>query len=214
MKPHDSNLQNCNPEADPFVNMATAARDVEPGFSAELHTQLMSQISAAEQSPPQIAYARQDGESSVVASPVTLRPITRQTAPLGSYIAVAACVLLVLIAGLWLEPAGDPASSPQGASVTALPGSGAGMLADTNPATTTLPPEPARDHEDLTAAINYFLTLGGPSRRGNAGKPTSPGGPSDRETPWLRPTVSAETLAFQIDQQRLEQLTSAFFAMD
>ncbi len=215
MNPADSNMPQpaAQQDIDPFARLGSSAKAVEPAFSARLHEQLISQLAAPKQPRPQAVWP-----AGAPASVGLARPSQRQpSASWSSYAAVAACVLVLAVAGmLWPESA-DRSTAPTIAAARSTAGENSGIAQTApqpgDPAAAALPPS-RPDHENLTAALNYLLTLGKTTSVGKAAKAAKRGNTLDREAPWLHPSVSTETLAFELDQRRLQQLTDALFAMD
>ncbi len=204
MNTNETPNQSANPEnqaSDPFLAMASAARDVEPKFSAELHARVLRGIEAS----------ATEQQVSPAANKSTSRNL--QAASL-QFLALATSFALLLAAGwLWNREVESPGRVPVAILVNSDQPTEAAAPHSDAPQTESLPIEPTvrHDHEDLTTAINYMLTLGG-SKESRA-VATPPSNSTAQQTPWLHPVASQETLAFELDQQRLRTLAKALFAM-
>jgi hypothetical protein len=205
--------------------LGSAALDVQPQVSPKLHAQIMTRIEASKRAPnARLAERRLSSGWSRARSPFLHKiGLHNIGANAGQVIAAAASIVLLCAAMVLWRDSATSLPDGQGMVVASNPVNPIGQhaIADSTAKETALSHDPAivpssrpsRGHEDLSAALNYFLTLGqAPAESANVNQPRVIATAS-AEAPWLRPTVSQDVLAFEIDQQRLEQLANALFAM-
>lgn len=203
-EPHDHDAMSAE-----FTRAGAAARDVQPAFSVDLHDRIMARI-AGEPAPTRVA---------CVAGPQDNR--TLATRVLAAAMSLAACVAFVTAAmlagqdhsaGTGSRPAFAQAdratrggNSDRSSAATQL----AANAPETLPVASLAAP---RDHEVLTSALSYMLSLGMSGTRDTAKPAPRKVVLVTDDIPWVRPTVTTDAVAFELDSRRLEQLADALFA--
>ncbi|MDA7980381.1 MAG: hypothetical protein MPJ50_16610 [Pirellulales bacterium] len=211
----------------PFAEMAYEANSVLPAFSAELHDQLMGQIAELQPSDTKPAAAYRNSFRQPTRENRDLRPARWSALSfflgLGACTAVAASLALFFVAWWsWVPEQESPlpaqvVTADRGFAVRRSHESAVPQDMNRNSPTSRENSSQARarrDHEDLTAVINYFLTLGNRSPRLQPQSPQQTSLAGIDKTPWLRPSISPDTLVFEIDQQHLAQLAATFLALE
>ena len=200
---------------DPFAELGAVAHTVQPSFSQELHDRLMRRISKAQ---PASATSTLPTSGSGNRNENDLRPPNRSafwSFPAVGTLGAIAASLFLLFAAWWLwMPRQESRLHPQVAAASQGKVDPDTVVRDAATASAHgSQTQPRPDHEDLTAAINYLLALGNRPPRSQAENQPQTSVARTQETPWLKPSVSPEMLAFEIDQQHLEHFARTLFAL-